>query len=101
MKGVDRHLELKVMCLKQKEEAAQREREVFGSRNSTNLKNGWVRMEDGSTVVRPFRLSEPDTRPSRVVEELRLQDEHELTFEPTTENAYRRETMRTQARAVF
>ena len=87
------------MSLKQKEEKFAREREVFGSRDP--VQRGWARVEDGSTVIKPFRLSEPDTRPSRVVEELRLQDEHELTFEPSTENAYRRQNLRAQARAVF
>ena len=97
IRGLGRHLELKVLSIRKQEELEQREKEVFGVRHVERYR----KKEDGSTVVQPFQLSERDLRPSRAVEDLRKQQDMELTFAPVTEQSLRREAIRGQARAVF
>ena len=97
IRGLGRHLELKVLSIRKQEEQQRREAEVFGVPNVDRYR----KREDGLTAVKPFALSERDLRPSRAVEDLRMKDESELTFVPVTDMSVRRDAMRGQARAVF
>ena len=79
IKGLSRHLELQNLSMRQKEETEQRERDAFTVKNVEKFR----RPEDGSTIVKPFVLSDIQTRPSRVCVELEEAEEAELTFHPT------------------
>ena len=85
IKGLSRHLELQNLSWKQKEELEQRERDAFTVKNVEKFR----RPEDGSTIVKPFVLSDIQTRPSRVCVELEEAEEAELTFHPTIPAASR------------
>ena len=93
--GLARHLELQHMTQKKKDDHKRREDEVFSVQNPDALR----KPEDGTTIQRPFRLSESDKRPSRAVLELQQQEEKDMTFTPHTENASRRNEARRAARA--
>lgn len=93
--GLERHLELKNMVQKKKEDKIMREQEVFSVRNAEDMR----KPEDGTTIQQPFHLSESDKRPSRAVLELQEQEERDLTFTPHTENVSRRNEGRRAARA--
>ena len=95
IKGLDRHLELKELTARKKEEQKEREEEVFGVKNVDSMR----RVEDGTTVTAPFHLSESDSRPSRAVLELREKEKEELTFQPATENIKRRNQLRKAVRS--
>jgi hypothetical protein len=95
IKGLDRHMELKELTHRKKEEAREREDEVFGVKNVDSMR----RVEDGTTMAAPFSLSESDQRPSRAVLEMREREREELTFQPHTENVKRRNDLRRAARA--
>jgi len=97
IRGLGRHLELKVLSIRKQEEQQRREAEVFGVPNVDRYR----KKEDGLTAVKPFQLSERDLRPSRAVEDMRLKNESELTFVPVTDMSVRRDAIRGQARAVF
>jgi hypothetical protein len=96
IRGLGRYLELKVMTIKKAEAKEERENEVFHVRNAESYR----RPEDGATVVQPFSLSARDLRPSRAIEDMRAEQEAELTFLPDTELSQRRESIRSQARAT-
>ena len=55
VRGLGRHLELKFLSLKQREEAERREKEVFSVRNIDHFR----RVEDGSTIVKVRIIFEP------------------------------------------
>jgi hypothetical protein len=97
IRGLGRYLELKVMTIKKAEDAEIREKEVFSVRNAESYR----RQEDGATIVQPFLLSARDLRPSRAVVDMKAEADKELTFIPDTELSQRRESIRSQARAVF
>ena len=96
IKGLDRHLELQIMTLRKKEEAEEREREVFHVANAEKLR----RPEDGTTVIQPFELSEGDTRMSRAVDDMLRREEREFTFEPMTEQSFNRNNYRATQRFI-
>lgn len=85
IKGLSRHLELQNLSWKQKEELVQRERDAFTVKNVDKFR----RPEDGSTIVKPFVLSDIQTRPSRVCVEMEEAEEADLTFHPTIPAASR------------
>ena len=95
--GLGRYLELKVMQIKKNELQEKRENDVFHVKNLESYR----RPEDGGTIIQPFNLSSRDLRPSRAIEEMKEKVANELTFVPNTEMSRRRQTMRSQARAVF
>ena len=97
IRGLGRHLELKVLSIRKQEEQEQREQQVF----SVPKVERYRKKEDGLTLVKPFQLSERDLRPSRAVEELRQKAEAEMTFIPVTDMSMRRAVIRNQARAVM
>ena len=55
VRGLGRHLELKFLSLKQREEAERREKEVFSVRNIDHFR----RVEDGSTIVKVRMMVKP------------------------------------------
>ena len=83
VRGLGRHLELKQMSQKQKEDNARREDEAFTVKNADKYR----RPSDGSTIVKPFNFHLSDTtiqsRPSRAVLELEAKEEANLTFSPS------------------
>jgi hypothetical protein len=54
IKGLGRHLELKRMSIKKKEDMEAREKEVFGVKNIHKYK----RPEDGSTIIKVTQTSD-------------------------------------------
>ena len=78
VRGIGRHLELRDLKNKLKEEKLQRERQVFRVEHVERFR----RPEDGSTIVRPFLLSSPTGRISRAAQQLQAAEESELTFTP-------------------
>ena len=97
VRGLGRHLELKHLSIKQREEKVEREREVFSVKGVDRLR----RQEDGGTILRPFSLSSPNPRPSSAVQALQAESEAECTFVPVTSHVLRRDVISRQARAVF
>ena len=95
IRGLDRHMELKELTQRKKQEARDREEQVFGVKNVDSMR----RVEDGTTVAAPFSLSESDSRPSRAVVEMSEREKEELTFQPLTENIKRRNDLRRAVRA--
>ena len=97
MRGLGRHLELRHLSIKQREEREEREREVFTVKGIERLR----RQEDGGTILKPFALSNPAPRPSPAVVSSQQEVEAEFTFVPVTSHVLRREVIERQARAVF
>lgn len=97
MRGLGRHLELRHLSIKQREEREEREREVFSVKGVDRLR----RQEDGGTILRPFALSHPNPRPSAAAVQSQQESEAECTFVPVTSHVLRREVISRQARAVF
>ena len=95
IRGLDRHLELQEATKRKKDLAREREAEVFGVRGVDSMR----RLEDGTTVSKPFKLSEQDKRPSRAVLQLQEKETKDLTFHPQTENIKRRNDLRKATRA--
>ena len=93
--GLDRHLELKEMTKKKKDDEKRREDDVFSVRGADSMR----KPEDGTTIQKPFHLSESDKRPSRAILELQEKEKNDLTFNPYTQNAARRNEHRRAARA--
>ena len=78
VRGIGRHLELRHLKNKLREEKLLRERQVFRVEHVERFR----RPEDGSTIVRPFLLSSPTGRSSRAVQQMQAAEEAELTFSP-------------------
>lgn len=97
VRGLGRHLELRHLSIKQREEREEREREVFSVKGVDRLR----RQEDGGTILRPFALSHPNPRPSAAAVQSQQESEAECTFVPVTSHVLRREVISRQARAVF
>lgn len=79
IRGLSRHLELKHLHSKQKEENLKREKEVFMVKNIEKFRN-----IDNTTIVEPFSLSNSERRGSKAVSNLLEDEEAELTFSPAT-----------------
>jgi hypothetical protein len=88
IRGLSRHLELKHLHAKQKEENLKREKEVFQVKNVEKF-----RKTDNTTIVQPFSLSNSERRGSKAVSNLLEEEEAELTFSPTT-NELKRNVLR-------
>jgi len=87
VRGIGRHMELRQLNEKLKADKAAREREVFRVPEVDSFR----RLEDGSTIVKPFSLSSQSARPSRAVLELRAREDSELTFSPITNEQSKRD----------
>jgi hypothetical protein len=87
VRGIGRHMELRLLNEKLRQDKAEREREVFRVEDV----DAYRRLEDGSTIVKPFSLSGQSQRPSRAVLESRAREDSELTFSPVTNEQSRRE----------
>lgn len=87
VRGIGRHMELRMLNEKLRQDKMEREVEVFRVGDVDSFR----RLEDGSTIVKPFSLSGQSQRPSRAVLELRAREDSELTFSPITNELSKRE----------
>jgi hypothetical protein len=85
IRGLSRHLELKNLHAKQKEETLKREKEVFMVKNVDSYRG-----PDNSTILQPFSLSNRGNRMSKAVSDLLAEEDANLTFSPTTNDSIKR-----------
>eukprot|EP01041_Mallomonas_annulata_P005857 gene5857-11827_t len=86
VRGLERYLGLRDLAARKVLERQHREEEVFGAKKAAKYRS----YIDGTTIIKPFRLSEPNDRSSRAVQELEEEERANLTFSPHTVDAYKR-----------
>ena len=89
VRGIGRHIELRQMSNKLKQEKIEREREVFNVQHVDKYRDLY-----GSTIIQPFTLSGQSNRPSRAVLELHAREDAELTFAPVTTEMSRKDLVK-------
>ena len=89
VRGIGRHIELRQMSNKLKQEKMEREREVFHVQHVDKYRDLY-----GSTIPAPFTLSGQSNRPSRAVLELHAREDAELTFAPATTEMSRKDLVK-------